>query len=58
MCGLPFSTYSAYGSVAIPQLDWEHISDTDLWKEGKYDEAVLSEMGLKWEGDYLHKVYE
>ena len=34
---------------AIPQLDWEHISDTDLWKAGKYDEAVLSEMGLKYD---------
>jgi len=35
-------------SIAIPQIDWEAISDTQLWKEGKYDEAVLLAMGLKW----------
>ena len=35
-------------SIAIPQIDWEAISDTQLWKEGKYDEAVLDIMGLKW----------
>ena len=34
----------------IPQIDWETISDTPLWKEGKYDEAVLNAMGLKWDG--------
>ena len=34
--------------LAIPQIDWEAISDTPLWKEGKYDEAVLDVMGLKW----------
>ena len=37
--------------LAIPQIDWETISDTQLWKEGKYDEAVLSEMGLKWDDE-------
>ncbi len=38
------------GSIepAIPRIDWETISDTPLWKEGKYDEAVLSEMHLRW----------
>ena len=38
------------GSIepAIPQIDWETISDTPLWKEGKYDEAVLLEMHLRW----------
>ena len=41
------------GSIepAIPQIDWETISDTQLWKEGKYDEAVLDVMGLKWNDD-------
>jgi len=41
------------GSIepAIPQIDWEAISDTQLWKEGKYDEAVLDVMGLKWNDD-------
>ena len=38
---------------AIPQIDWEAISDTPLWKEGKYDEAVLDVMGLKWDGDVI-----
>jgi hypothetical protein len=33
---------------AIPRIDWEAISGTQLWKEGKYDEAVLDVMGLKW----------
>ena len=38
------------GSIepAIPQIDWETISDTPLWKESKYDEAVLLEMHLRW----------
>ena len=36
---------------AIPQIDWEHISNNPLWKAGNYDEAVLSEMGLKWNAD-------
>ena len=34
---------------AIPQIDWENISDNPLWKAGNYDEAVLSEMGLKFD---------
>lgn len=41
-------TVSSTCSIAIPQIDWEAISDTQLWKEGKYDEAVLDVMGLKW----------
>lgn len=36
---------------AIPQIDWEHISDNLLWKAGNYDDVVLSEMGLKWNAD-------
>ena len=36
---------------AIPQIDWEKVSDHSLWKEGKYDEAVLDTMGLKWTED-------
>jgi len=41
------------GSIepAIPQIDWGAISDTQLWKEGKYDEAVLDVMGLKWNNE-------
>ena len=37
--------------LAIPQIDWETISDTPLWKEGKYDEAILSEMHLRWNAE-------
>lgn len=33
---------------AIPQIDWETISDNPLWKKGDYDGAVLSEMHLRW----------
>lgn len=47
--GVPFSSITGNVSFAIPQIDWEHISDTYLWKEGKYDEAVLNEMGLKFD---------
>ena len=41
---------------AIPQIDWEKISDHPLWKEDKYDEAVLDTMGLKWEGERIIEV--
>ena len=43
-------------SYAIPQIDWEKISDHPLWKEGKYDEAILDAMGLKWEGERIVEV--
>ena len=33
----------------IPQIDWEHISNNPLWKTGNYDDAVLNEMGLKFD---------
>lgn len=29
------------------------LIDTPLWKEGKYDEAVLDVMGLKWDGEEI-----
>ena len=41
---------------AIPQIDWEKISDHPLWKEGKYDEAVLDKMGLKLEGERIVEI--
>ena len=40
---------------AIPQVDWENISNNPLWKVGKYDDAVLDEMGLKWQDDSIVK---
>ena len=45
-------------SIAIPQIDWETISDTPLWKEGKYDEAVLSAINLKWDGDVIVEKFD
>ena len=53
--GVPFSSISGSASFVIPQIDWEHISDNELWKAGKYDEAVLSEMGLKWNDGVIVK---
>ena len=47
--GLSLKTVSSTCSIAIPQIDWETISDTPLWREGKYDEAVLDVMGLTWD---------
>lgn len=43
-------------SYAIPQIDWKKISDHPLWKEGKYDEAVLATMGLRWEDKSKTKI--
>ena len=56
MLGLNMVTVSNLTKYAIPQIDWEKISDHPLWKEGKYDEAVLDTMGLKWEGDKIVEV--
>lgn len=47
--GAPLSGIVGNVSFVIPQIDWEHISDNELWKAGKYDEAVLLEMGLKFD---------
>ena len=54
--GLNMVTVSNVTKYAIPQIDWERISDHPLWKEGKYDEAVLDTMGLKWEGERIVEV--
>ena len=42
---------------AIPQIDWSniHINQKELWDKGLYDEAVLSEMGLKWKDGVIVK---
>lgn len=47
--GAPISSITRSASFVIPQVDWENISDNELWKAGKYDEAVLAEMGLKFD---------
>ena len=54
--GLNMVTVSILTKYAIPQIDWEKISDHPLWKEGKYDEAVLDTMGLRWEGDKIVEI--
>ena len=54
--GLNLITVSILTKFAIPQIDWSEISNHPLWKEGKYDEAVLDTMGLKWEGDKIVEV--
>ena len=56
LVGVNLVTVSRVTSFAIPQIDWEKISDHPLWKEGKYDEAVLDTMGLKWEGERIVEV--
>lgn len=33
---------------AIPRIDWDAISESEMWKQGFYDKAVLDEMGLEW----------
>ena len=53
--GVPFSSISGNASFVIPQIDWEHISDNELWEAGNYDEAVLTEMGLKWKDGVIVK---
>ena len=53
--GVPLSGIAGNASFVIPQIDWEHISDNSLWKAGNYDEAVLSEMGLKWKDGIIVK---
>ena len=47
--GVPFISITRNASFVIPQIDWESISNSSLWKVGNYDEAVLSEMGLKFD---------
>ena len=54
--GLNLVGASILTKYAIPQIDWSEISNHPLWKEGKYDEAVLDTMGLKWEGERIVEV--
>ena len=56
MVGLNLVYASNLTKYAIPQIDWEKISDHPLWREGKYDEAVLDTMGLKWEDNSKTKI--
>ncbi len=49
--GLYIRTLSNEYYFAIPQIDWGmiHINQKELWAKGLYDEAVLAEMGLKYD---------
>ena len=49
IAGVHLDEASSEYYFAIPQVDWENISNSSLWKAGNYDEAVLSEMGLKFD---------
>lgn len=51
MSGLRASSVSSDYFFWIPQIDWTniHISQKELWDKGLYDEAVLSEMDLKFD---------
>ena len=49
IAGVHLDEASSEYYFAIPQIGWEHISDNPLWKAGNYDDAVLSEMGLKFD---------
>ena len=53
--GVPLSSIAGNASFVIPQIDWENISNNPLWKAGNYDDAVLSEMGLKWKDGVIVK---
>ncbi len=56
LIGMNMTTIGYYHSYAIPQIDWSEISNHPLWKEGRYDEAVLDAMGLRWENDSRTKI--
>lgn len=58
LIGVNVTTTSGSCNMALPQFDLTQlpISQKDLWDAGKYDEAVLAEMGLKWAGDTIVKV--
>lgn len=55
--GVPFSSLAGNASFVIPQIDWEniHINQKELWDKGDYDNAILSEMGLKMENGVIVK---
>ena len=53
--GIHLAEMSSTYNMWLPQIDWSniHINQKELWDKGLYDEAVLSEMGLKWQGDSI-----
>ena len=55
IAGVHLDEASSEYYFAIPQIDWENISNNPLWKAGNYDDAVLNEMGLKWKDGVIVK---
>ena len=57
IAGVHLDEASSEYYFAIPQIDWSniHINQKELWDKGLYDEAVLSEMGLKMENGVIVK---
>jgi len=55
MAGVNAVTVSEEVYMLIPQIDWAHIhiNQKELWDKGLYDEAILAEMGLRWEGNKI-----
>lgn len=51
--GLSLLSASDRCSLALPQIDWESISEHPLWNEGRFDDSVLDVMGLKLVGDRI-----
>ena len=57
IAGVHLDEASSEYYFAIPQIDWSniHINQKELWDKGDYDNAVLSEMGLKMENGVIIK---
>lgn len=51
MMGVGYVTISPMCKYALPQIDWEAVSDNPFWIEGLLDNAVLDMMNLKWNKD-------
>ena len=51
IAGVHLDDASSEYYFAIPQIDWSkiHINQKELWDKGDYDNAVLAEMGLKFD---------
>jgi len=51
VCGVHAVHASGENYFIWPQIDWSniHINQKELWDKGDYDEAVLAEMGLKFD---------
>lgn len=46
MTGTGMLTLADITKYAVPQIDWKSISNSNLWKENKLDDAVLEQMGV------------